>query len=357
MTARSLAWPLALVALAVGASPAAAGAASPPAVSQPTRPNPWRLTFRENGRAILTESGGRGCGRARRARLPHRRRLGRATRVAQPPRGSALNRARHQRPAAPARGTDRARRRGRHPRRRGGGGPGLRRSPRPGSPSSARGGRALPRLRRALQRRRPARREVENYVSDGPYQRTSDPFLIAASSRPGLRDRDDATYFPMPWLLSSAGYGVLVDDNETSLFRLGTDHADAWSVEAEAPARSTSGCSPGPRPADALRRFTAPPGASRAAAAPLVLRALVPAHRRRRAARSCDACAPPTSGLGRPDLHALPALRRPAGQPRRAARAHGGAPRRRAGGHHLLQPDGLHRLRRRLRPGRRGRRC
>ncbi len=41
----------------------------------------------------------------------------------------------------------------------------------------------------------------------------------------GFHPRDDATYFPMPWLLSTAGYGVLVDTPETSLFRLGTARA------------------------------------------------------------------------------------------------------------------------------------
>ena len=53
-------------------------------------------------------------------------------------------------------------------------------------------------------------REVENYVSDGPYTR-EDRLLVSAFVPPwGLRAREDATYFPVPWLLSTAGYGVLV---------------------------------------------------------------------------------------------------------------------------------------------------
>ena len=63
---------------------------------------------------------------------------------------------------------------------------------------------------------------VENYVSDGPYQPRS-ARSRRAGSQPGFRARDDATYFPVPWLLSSRGVGVLVDNAETSYFRLGVD--------------------------------------------------------------------------------------------------------------------------------------
>ena len=45
----------------------------------------------------------------------------------------------------------------------------------------------------------------------------------------GFRPREDATYYPVPWLLSTAGYGVLVDNPETSYFRL--DQGGSWSVE------------------------------------------------------------------------------------------------------------------------------
>ena len=48
---------------------------------------------------------------------------------------------------------------------------------------------------------------VESYVADGPYQ--AEGALVAVLvPPPGFRARDDATYFPVPWLLSSRGYGV-----------------------------------------------------------------------------------------------------------------------------------------------------
>ena len=77
---------------------------------------------------------------------------------------------------------------------------------------------------------------VENYVADGPYQRRGVAADRRRSSRPGdSAPREDATYYPVPWLLSSRGYGVLVDNPETSYFRL--DQAGSWSVEVERAAR------------------------------------------------------------------------------------------------------------------------
>lgn len=45
----------------------------------------------------------------------------------------------------------------------------------------------------------------------------------------GYRPRDDATYFPTPWLLSTRGCGVLIDNDETNRHRLGSSHRGAWS--------------------------------------------------------------------------------------------------------------------------------
>ncbi len=125
---------------------------------------------------------------------------------------------------------------------------------------------------------------VENYVADGPYQDIEYPFLAGFVPVWALRDgRPDATYFPVPWLLSTAGYGVLVDNPETSLFRLGSEDSEAWSVEvvrapdgepgadlASAPDELRLRFFAGPRPADALRRFTHATGRQPAAAAPWV---------------------------------------------------------------------------------------
>jgi alpha-glucosidase (family GH31 glycosyl hydrolase) len=97
--------------------------------------------------------------------------------------------------------------------------------------------------------------EVESYVAEGPYQPEERAFLTAFVPPWGYHPRDDATYFPMPWLLSSRGYGVLVDNNEASIHRLGSERADAWSVETQAPQIAFRVLA-GPTPARVLRRLT-----------------------------------------------------------------------------------------------------
>jgi alpha-glucosidase (family GH31 glycosyl hydrolase) len=121
---------------------------------------------------------------------------------------------------------------------------------------------------------------VENYVADGPYQANERPVVASFVPRPGFRARDDATYFPVPWLLSSRGVGVLVDNAETSYFRLATEAPDRWSLEvtgapegiAPLPAPTTLRLRvfAGPEPADVLRRFTARTGRQPEPAAPWV---------------------------------------------------------------------------------------
>ena len=104
-----------------------------------------------------------------------------------------------------------------------------------------------------------AGREVENYVADGP-TRPEDRNYPRAFVPPWAHgERDDSTYYPVPWLLSSRGYGVLVDRNETSRFKLGSERPGTWSVEADAAGLSLRFFA-GPRPADALARFTAATG-------------------------------------------------------------------------------------------------
>ena len=125
---------------------------------------------------------------------------------------------------------------------------------------------------------------VENYVSDGPFQFEERPFLQAFIPPWGFRERDDATYFPMPWLLSTRGYGVLVDNTETSYFRLGSDQPGAWSVEVTSAPPGEAGADPlqapdhlalrvfaGPTPADVVRRLTAAVGRQPAPVAPWML--------------------------------------------------------------------------------------
>ena len=86
----------------------------------------------------------------------------------------------------------------------------------------------------------------------------------------GFRPRADASYFPMPWLLSSAGYGVLLDNGEESLFRLGSHRRGAWSAEVRARELRLRVFA-GPRPADVLRRLTAHIGRQPRPPAPFVL--------------------------------------------------------------------------------------
>jgi alpha-glucosidase (family GH31 glycosyl hydrolase) len=95
--------------------------------------------------------------------------------------------------------------------------------------------------------------ELETYVADGPYQPEERPFLAAFVPTAGFRFRDDATYFPVPWLLSTRGYGVLVDNTEIAYHRLA---GAAWSVEVTA-SELRLRVFAGPRPRDVLRRLTA----------------------------------------------------------------------------------------------------
>ena len=124
---------------------------------------------------------------------------------------------------------------------------------------------------------------VENYVSDGPYQANEYPAINLFVPPWGVREREDSTYFPIPWLLSSAGYGVLVDSPETSYFRLGSESPDSWSVEvvrapegepgAEAsppPDRIALRFFAGPEPAAVVRRLTRSIGRQPPPAAPWV---------------------------------------------------------------------------------------
>lgn len=100
---------------------------------------------------------------------------------------------------------------------------------------------------------------LENYVAEGPYQ-DSEYSLISRFVPPwGLRWRSDTTYYPVPWLLSSRGYGVLLDNDEISYHRLAADSQASWAVEVES-ANLRFRVFAGPQPADVLERFTAAVG-------------------------------------------------------------------------------------------------
>jgi alpha-glucosidase (family GH31 glycosyl hydrolase) len=109
--------------------------------------------------------------------------------------------------------------------------------------------------------------DVENYVSDGPWPAADYGVATATVPSQGLRARDDATYYPVPWLLSSRGYGVLIDRDETSTFHLATDPKNAWSAEVRSRAIALRVFG-GPTLAQVLRRFTAATGRQPAPVAP-----------------------------------------------------------------------------------------
>ena len=163
----------------------------------------------------------------------------------------------------------------------------------------------------------------------------------------GFHPRNDATYFPLPWLLSTAGYGVLVDSPERSVWQLAGRRS--WSVSVDA-ARLRLRTFAGPRPADALRRMSARSGASRPR--PRRTCSAPGTSRRGTTSRRCwQACSAATCRCRsrRPTRTTCPArrsrqARRPSGRGRLL-------PRRRAGDHHVLQPDDLHDAHRASAPG------
>jgi alpha-glucosidase (family GH31 glycosyl hydrolase) len=107
---------------------------------------------------------------------------------------------------------------------------------------------------------------LENYVSDGPFSKESQAIVKATIPPAGFRPRRDATYYPVPWLLSSRGYGVLVLNDETSEFSLPGPKGRSWRVTVQAPTLDLQVFA-GPTPARALARFSARTGRQPAPAA------------------------------------------------------------------------------------------
>jgi len=113
-------------------------------------------------------------------------------------------------------------------------------------------------------------RTIENRVEEGPFLAADYPAILPSIPAWGIRRFADSTYFPMPWLLSTRGYGVLIGNAENSRFRLGSDRRRAWSLEVAAP-RLDLRFLAGPRPADVVRRLTARVGRQPRPAAPWIL--------------------------------------------------------------------------------------
>lgn len=113
-------------------------------------------------------------------------------------------------------------------------------------------------------------RRVENRVLDGPYTDKQWSTVSRLVPAPGYSERSDATYFPVPWVLSTAGYGLLLDNDEDSALELATaEHPGSWraSVESDRLELRVFG---GPTPAQVLERMTAAVGRQPAASAPFV---------------------------------------------------------------------------------------
>ena len=163
------------------------------------------------------------------------------------------------------------------------------------------------RSRRATRARRPPGRErVETYVADGPYYPDAERAVLSAFVPPqGYRPRDDATYFPIPWVLSSDGYGVLVENEETAYHDFSGERT--WSVEVtSAPddAGRAAGGARGPAPARLRRRLARRRRCAASPATPAAsprpprrgcgARGSSPAARSRSSSPSSRSCARPT---------------------------------------------------------------
>ncbi|WP_181407652.1 hypothetical protein [Nocardioides sambongensis] len=110
--------------------------------------------------------------------------------------------------------------------------------------------------------------QVENRVMDGPYTANQARIVQTFVPAPGLGSRPDSTYFPVPWVLSTSGYGVLVDNDEDSSFELDTaDHrgVNRFIVESDRLDLRVFG---GPTPARALARMSAAVGRQPAPSTP-----------------------------------------------------------------------------------------
>jgi alpha-glucosidase (family GH31 glycosyl hydrolase) len=99
--------------------------------------------------------------------------------------------------------------------------------------------------------------EVFNWAEEGPFSSGAGEDLL----RPPIPEftfptGPAATNFPVPWTLTSRGFGLLIDQTHRSTFRLASDRPDAWQAEAEANHLRFTVFA-GPTPARSLRRYSA----------------------------------------------------------------------------------------------------
>ena len=112
-----------------------------------------------------------------------------------------------------------------------------------------------------------AGKTVETWSQEGAWIPPDRPIALRFIEPWTFSAREDGSYFPMPWLVSSRGYGFLLDDPQLSLFRLRSDRGDGWSVQADTDQLDYRVFA-GPRPLDVVRRFSAAIGRQPAPVAP-----------------------------------------------------------------------------------------
>ena len=181
--------------------------------------------------------------------------------------------------------------------------------------------------------------EVENYVAEGPYQAVERPFIAGFVPPAGYHPRDDATYFPIPWLLS------------TPRHRCARHERRDERLPARPPTKPTPGpwrqprrrlglrVVAGPEPAAVVRRFSELVGRQPPIEAPFFLG---PWWQPKGDEASNIATLKAAGAIGsvvQTYTHYLPCGDQVEQSERDADRA---LPRRRARRHDLLQPDGLH---------------
>jgi alpha-glucosidase (family GH31 glycosyl hydrolase) len=98
--------------------------------------------------------------------------------------------------------------------------------------------------------------DVFNWAEEGPFSSGSAEDLL----RPLVPDftfpsGPTATNFPIPWAISTRGFGLLIDQTQRSRFHLADERQDAWQAEVEAPFFRFTVFA-GPTPADVLRRYS-----------------------------------------------------------------------------------------------------
>jgi len=97
---------------------------------------------------------------------------------------------------------------------------------------------------------------VFSWAEEGPFSGGNyDEFLRENIPSFTFPSGPTATNFPIPWLVSTRGIGVLIDKTERSYFNLRNHRQDAWQAEVEAPELKLTVFA-GPNPRDVVRRYS-----------------------------------------------------------------------------------------------------